>query len=61
MRLTCCHCGNKADESVEVDGTGRSACSDTCKDYLLGRLTPKGTKHPKGWYCNGHGKNRKAA
>ena len=51
---TCCECGKEADDDIEVDGTGRTACSKECKQKLLGANLPEGKR--QGWYCRTHGK-----
>lgn len=56
-KFTCCECGQPADDEIEVDGTGRTACSKAHKDLLLGTHLPHEKR--KGWYCRHH--PRKAA
>lgn len=52
MKFTCCECGAKANLDIEVDGTGRVACSQEHADKLLGKHLPQEKR--QGWYCKGH-------
>ena len=54
--FTCCECGAKADPDIDVDGTGRTACSKACADLLQGKHLPPEKR--QGWYCKTHGSKR---